>query len=222
MTVHRDERGEPCTHHPSASDEGIYTLAALGSRMPAFHHDVASKLQSLMMALDELSELVDLSDPAVRQATDTAHVALRELHQLFTANRALSKPPQRTRAALADLVARAADRFRIKTRGELPAIDVVVAAPAMVHALSVVLDLAGGAAHLGRTVDVSATTDGERVVLTIAGAPNAGKTPANAGDMLGIAAFLVARDQGDLRCVGPERFVVTLEKAPPSAPLPKL
>ena len=33
MTVHRDERGEPCTHHPDASDEGIYTLAALGSRL---------------------------------------------------------------------------------------------------------------------------------------------------------------------------------------------
>ena len=223
MTSHRDDAGAPCTRHPSASEDGIYSLAALGSRMPAFHHEVASKLQSLMMALDELSELVDLSDPSLRQATDTAHVALRELHQLFTANRALSKPPQRARTPLRELVARAAERFRITTRGELPAVDVMTAAPAMIHALAILLDLAGGAAHLGRTVDVGASIEGERVQLTISGAPSAAdKLPANAGDMLALAAFLVGRDRGELRCAAAERFVVDLEPAAPSAPLPRV
>ena len=117
MTRHLDETGQPCTRHPEVTEVRLYELATLGSRMPSFHHDAASKLQSLMMALDELSELSTDVDPMARGAIDTAHVALRELHQLLSANRALAKPAVRAHGHLPELVQRAADRVGVKLRG---------------------------------------------------------------------------------------------------------
>jgi hypothetical protein len=213
MRDHLDETGQPCKVHPPASQDMLLALAALGSRMPSFHHDAASKLQSLMMAIDEMSELAEtLGDPNFGVAADTARAAVHELHALFTANRALGKPPQRAPSPLGVVFKRSAERAGVKLRGELTNAELEVALPAMTHALAVVLDVAAGTSHLGRTVDVVCVAEGKDFVIALTGPVGAAaKAPPNVGEVLAISAFLIARDGGELRCVkGGESFTVRL------------
>jgi hypothetical protein len=223
MHEHLDETGQPCTRHAKLTDTRMFELATLGSRMPAFHHDAASKLQSLMMALDEISELSGEAEADLRTAIETAHAALRELNQILSTNRALAKAPQKSRAGLGELVLRGADSVGVRVRSDVPAQDVRVAVPAVRHALSLLLDLAAGPSHLGRVVDVTSAFDGDRHELTIAGPPEASaKLPPNAGESLAIVTFLIEREDGELRCT-PTGFVVTLPAAPPpTGPMPAL
>lgn len=215
MSDHLDETGQPCTRHANLDGTRLYELATLGSRMPAFHHDAASKLQSLMMALDEISELAGSSEPDMRTAIDTAHAALRELNQILSTNRALAKAAQKSRVGLAELVQRAAESFGVRVRGDIQAQDIRVAVPAVRHAISLLLDVAAGPGHLGRVVDVTCAFDGDRYELTISGPPEAAsKLPANAGESLAIVKFVIDREDGELRC-HPTGFVVRLPAAPP-------
>jgi hypothetical protein len=222
MSEHLDETGQPCTRHANLDGTRLYELATLGSRMPAFHHDAASKLQSLMMALDEISELGS-SEPDMRTAIDTAHAALRELNQILGTNRALAKAAQKSRTGLAELVQRSAESFGVRVRGDIQAQDIRVAVPAVRHAVSLLLDLAAGPSHLGRVVDVTCTFDGDRYELTISGPPEAAsKLPPNAGESLAIAKFVIDREDGELRC-HPTGFVVRVPAAPPpSGAMPAL
>src|SRR6185312_9537085 len=128
---HLDETGCPCTRHPAESRESVLALALLGSRLPSFHHDLASKLQSLMMALEEVDELAQDAAPEMKHALAGAATAVRELQTLFMANRALARPPQPKPALLGDLIAAAAQRSGTRTHGELPAAHVLVSAPAI-------------------------------------------------------------------------------------------
>jgi len=211
MSHHRDETGAPCKRHGELTEQRLYELATLGSRMPSFHHDAASKLQSLIMALDEISELAAEGD--LRAPIDTAHAALRELNQILSANRALAKAPQATRLGAGELLQRAADTVGVRTRGDVSSLEIRVAIPAMRHALSLLLDLTAGPSHMGRVVDVVCASDGGRVELTITG-PAASKLPANAAETTAIAAFIIGRDEGELSCT-PTGFVVRLPLAPP-------
>jgi len=213
MTGHVDESGQPCTRHAQVSEQRLYELATLGSRMPAFHHDAASKLQSLMMALDEISELTSHEAVDLRTSIDTAHSALRELNQILAANRAIAKAPQRARIALPELVSQAAGGSGVRLRAGIQAKDVRIAAPAVRHALGLLFDLTAGPSHLGRVADVTAELDGSSYVLTMSGPPEAmTKLPANAGESIAIATFVIEREQGTLRCT-PTGFVVTLPAA---------
>ncbi|HEX8106419.1 MAG TPA: hypothetical protein VF516_01775, partial [Kofleriaceae bacterium] len=96
LAEHVDETGAPCTRHPAISPASLYQLAMVGSRAPAFHHDCASKLQGLVMALDELSELTENGDPQLIRAVETALEASRELNALLNLNRTLTRPATRT------------------------------------------------------------------------------------------------------------------------------
>lgn len=215
MIEHLDETGQPCTRHAKVGENRILELATLGSRMPAFHHDAASKLQSLIMALDEISELASTTEVDMRTAIDTAHAALRELNQILATNRALAKAPQKVRIALSELIQRAADSVGVRLRGELPAQDVRVAVPAVRHGLALLFDLAAGPSHLGRVIDVTCTADADRCELTIAGPPEASaKLPPNAGESLAVATFVIDREDGELRCTT-DGFAVKLPAAPP-------
>ena len=212
---HLDDKDRPCERHSEITEARLYELATLGSRMPSFHHDIASKLQSLMMALDEISELGVSNDPDLRLATDTAGGALRELTQLISANRALAKPPQLSRIAIAELVRAASERNGVKVRGEIPAGDVRVAVPAMTHAIALLLDLAAGPAHLGRVVDVAVQAVNE-VAIAISGPREAlAKLPPTANESMAIATFVVVRDGGTLRCKTEVNEVVVCLPLPP-------
>ena len=223
MIKHTDEAGQPCTRHGTLSQQRVLELATLGSRMPSFHHDAASKLQSLMMALDEISELASNEGSDLRTSIDTAHSALRELNQLLGANRALAKAPVAGRIALSELVQRAAEAIGVRIRTPIVAQDVRLHIPAVRHALSLLLDLTAGPSHLGRVVDVTCELADDRYVLRLAGPPEAqAKLPVNAGESVGLATYVIDREEGSLRCT-PDGFIVNLPAAiAPTGAMPAL
>jgi hypothetical protein len=204
---HLDETGHPCARHAAISDDILLAYASIGSRVSGFHHDAASKMQSLMMALDEISELAtdDIRGPAA-----TASTALRDLLQILTVNRALAKPPQRKPVALPELVARAAERHGVKVRGDLPPANVNIALASLAHALSIPLDIAAGPPQDARTVDVSCR-QGATIVLDITAAGALANAP-NTNELLALAAFLLRREDASLACK-PDGFVVELPLA---------
>jgi hypothetical protein len=204
---HLDETGRPCTRHVRSSEDSLLALALLGSRMPSFHHDLASKLQSLMMAIEEIDELAEGAAPDMRHAIDGAGAAVRELQALFAANRTLSRPPQPKPTPIGELIATAAHRAGTRTHGDLPAADVDVSPPAIAHAIAIVLDLAAGSTKMNRVLALTGSVDVGHLVVTIEA--TAEPLAANAGDLLALAGFAFARERGELRC-GPTSFSIRL------------
>jgi len=204
--VHLDEQGEPCTTHPPATTDALFALAIVGSRASGFNHDIASKLQGLMMALDEISEIAE-SDPNLARAAETAHASLKEVLGILNTNRAMTKAPARAPVALADLVTRAGERVYVTLKGALPSVDVEVSSATMIHAMSLVFDTAGGPGR-GRSLPVMCEQPPGFVTLSL---PLAAPMTAISSDALAIATFVLARDGGDLRCADQgTRFIVTL------------
>jgi hypothetical protein len=210
MTEHLDESGQPCKRHPPPSAANLMAMALLGSRMPSFHHDVASKLQSLMMAVDELSELAETIE--ARAAAIAATTAVKELTTLFMMNRALGKSPQRRPTPVAEVFARAAERSGVRTAGELATCNIDIALPSIVHACAVILDLAAGPLSHGRTVEITGKTKNHVLEVVVTGPPNT-PLPANAGDVLSLASFALHREGGELRC-GADRYTIRLPLTP--------
>jgi hypothetical protein len=206
---HVDEHGQACTRHAPAREK-LMMYAALGSRVSGFHHDAASKLQSLVMALDEISELIGEEPSDVRTATQTAQASLQQLHVLLTANRALAKAPQVVRTLLPELLARSAERHGVRLSGEVPSMEVLVAPPSMTHAFAMLLDMVAGAPAQGRRVDVGVSSENGRATIRIAGGVE--PTHANVSELIAIATFVVARESGALRCAT-KGFVVELPLA---------
>ena len=204
---HPDETGEPCSRHVPIASDTLLAHAAAGTRLSSFHHDVASKLQSLMMSLDEINEV---AEGEVRQAAETAQGALRELHHLVMANRALTKVPQRKRTPLREVVTAASMRAGMKVRGEVPAVDVQIAAPSITHALALIFDLVAGPVSGPRAAEVSHRSDSGRVALELTGAEPTPSTQTN--ELLAVASFMLRREDGALACK-PNGFVVTLPLA---------
>lgn len=208
---HVDETGAPCARHPAISPASLYQLAMVGSRAPAFHHDCASKLQGLVMALDELTELTENGDPQLIRAVETALEASRELNALLNLNRALTRPVPKTMIAVSALVARGAERAGVAVRGTLPEASVNVGVAAMVHALGLAIDIAAGTGR-GRTLGVSASQAGDAIEIVLEAAP---QQATSAGESLAIAGFVVARDGGGkLWCsAAGDRIVIRLPTA---------
>jgi hypothetical protein len=196
MIDHLDESGAPCARHPAPTTSSLLQLAMVGSRAPAFHHDCASKLQGLVMALDELTELTENGDPQLLRAIENALDASRELNALLNTNRALTKPAPRLAIALRELMTRAAQRVGVTLKGELPDVVVNVTVPAMTHALALALDVAAGGGR-GRSIAVSGGTIEGGVEIALA---TVAPAPSNASESLAIATFVLGRDGGRLWC----------------------
>jgi hypothetical protein len=207
---HLDEAGAPCSRHRAASTAGLMQLAMVGSRAPAFHHDCASKLQGLVMALDELTELTEHgADPQVSRAIEAAVEASRELNALLNINRALTKPAARTPNPVGALMTSAAARVGVALHGTLPDAMVSITAPPLTHALALVIDVAAGTGR-GRTLGVGGTLEANEVELAIHAAAT---QPTNAAESIAIATFVVARDGGRLWCASTgDRLFVRLPR----------
>ena len=191
---HLDETGAECTRH-AASVDALLTFAVIGSRVAAFNHDIASKLQGLMMSLDEIDEMLDrIADPDLRRATETAQQAIKEASTMLSANRSLTRATK-SKVQLRDVVKSASERAGVGVLGTIPDAQVEVAALAT-HALGLALDAIGGTGK-NRIVDVVATIeDGRgRLVFTSTAEPTTA-----AGDAFALAAFAIARAGGELRC----------------------
>jgi hypothetical protein len=193
---HAGDDGQPCTRHVPVSLDTLLHFATIGSRISSFHHDIASKLQGLMMALDEISELVEPGgDTDLGRAAETAHAALKELTQIFMLNRALAKAPIRGRTTLRELAARASERVGVQPRGALPEVTVEVAVPLITQGFALAFDIAAGAGR-SRSLELTASVVDARVELVLPAAPPS----ANANESLAIAAWVFAHEGGDLRC----------------------
>jgi hypothetical protein len=176
-------------------DDAIMQLAAIGSRQSGFNHDIASKIQGLMMALDELTELIEpLRNEDLARSVDTAMTAVRELNQLLTASRALTKPPARTRIAVRELVTKAAERASVAVRGALPEVMVEVSAPMIIQALALAIDVAGGVGR-SRVIEPRCEVAAGLVELSFTPATN---LTANASTQLAIASWVLRREGGEL------------------------
>jgi hypothetical protein len=180
----------------------VLAYAAIGSRMSSFHHDVASKLQGLMMAVDEISEL---ANDDTRAAATTAASALHELNQLLSVNRALTKAPQRKRTPLRELVTHAFQRHGVRMRGDVLEVDVNVALPSIAHALDLLIDMLAGPLRGERTVAIEVSRKAECVVLVL----TAMTTFEANNEHIELAHFLLARETATLACRA-NGFVVEL------------
>jgi hypothetical protein len=207
---HLDENEEICARH-APSTEGLLLWAAIGARISGFHHDSASKLQSLMMALDEAVDLLGHERQDVRRVLDTAMTSLRELHGLLTENRALVKAPQRELVPLADILRRASARHGVTLSGDPGTSSVHVAPPSIVHAIALLCDQTAGPSAGARVVALSISASGESVTIELSGTPSA-KPLANASETIAVATFLLRREDGSLRCT-PRGFIVQLPLA---------
>jgi hypothetical protein len=200
---HLDEHGQVCTRHPAAPSDELLSLAIVGSRAPSFHHDLASKLQGLMMAIDEVGELVG-DDPPITRAIDTAHTTLREVLGLLNVNRALTKAPAKSRTTFAEIAARAAERVYVTLRATIPAATLEVSPPSLIHALALVFDVAGGPGR-GRALAATSELVGGNVTMTLTASA---EPPPNAAESLALAAFVFAREGGELRCADQGRALI--------------
>jgi hypothetical protein len=177
-------------------------------RLPVFHHDIASKLQGLVMTLDEIAEYAD-TYPDIRQATEIGQAIVRELNQMLNANRALTKPPQRAKVTLEQVVERAAGRQLTKLSGTIAPATIEVAVPLLAHAIVMLIEAVSGPGQ-GHAVDVASAVDGKQVTLTLS-RPAGVTVKGHAADQIAVAAWLVEREGGTLRCsAGEARFQLTL------------
>jgi hypothetical protein len=201
---HLDESGRVCEVHP-IEPGALLQLAAIGSRAPSFNHDIASKIQGVMMALDEI---VELAHGDLKTTAEAAQGAMNELNQLLQLNRAMTKTPVSAPAPLHELLAKAAMRVGVTLRGTKAECEVTVAAPLMTQALAMAFDAAAGAERR-RTLELGVKI-AERVELVFPLAASA----APAGESLAIAAWIVEREHGTLRCGG-TAIIIELPLAPP-------
>jgi hypothetical protein len=191
----------------SKPSEGVLAWAAVGSRISGFHHDSASKLQSLMMALDEAAELA-ADRPDVARSLQTAMASLKDLHGLLTENRALAKAPVRKDSPLAEIVHKATGRHGVKLKSPVAPAMVHVATPSITHALSLLADVLAGPVKGSRTIE-AIVTPGETVMLVLTGVPPA----ESALDAITIATFLIEREGGAVFSA-PSGFHVQLPTKP--------
>jgi len=175
-------------------DRNVLALALIGSAAGAANHDLGSRLQSLLMALDELELLAETYPDltpilvALRESTESAV-------ELLAANRALVRG-KRERITLTDLVTRAARRagVRIALDGAADAIDGPV--EILVQAIALVIELASAGDPL-RSVPVTlaassvmipcVSADGTKLVIATAAIEAAGGRLERTGDQVAIS-----------------------------------
>ncbi|MBA2540924.1 MAG: hypothetical protein H0V17_14890 [Deltaproteobacteria bacterium] len=191
---HLDDTERECERHGIDFDALLH-FAMLGARTPSFNHDIASKIQGVMMALDEITELA--TSPDLVESVEMAHAALRELNDLLKQNRTLSREPVATRVPLQDLIVRAAQRVGVSLEGApMPReVEVEVAVPIVTQALALAIDAAAASGYR-RPLAIEASVDGTQIRLVLPIVDGA-QLP---GESLAIAAWVFARAGGGLRC----------------------
>lgn len=206
---HLDEDGKPCGEHPASLD-ALLVYATIGSRLSSFNHDIASKLQGMMMALDEIEEMFERLDSSdLQRATETAQGSLKEANALLQANRALTRTSTKTKVQLRDVVRNAAERVGVDVRGDVPDGEIESVIPLLAHGLGLAIDAIAGSGR-SRFVDLIASRDGDHCALVFASTAEPTKM---LGDALALASFVVTRANGELRCGRDRRLHVRLPVA---------
>ncbi|HWO17786.1 MAG TPA: hypothetical protein VNO30_03385 [Kofleriaceae bacterium] len=206
---HVDESGAPCTHHAPVRPEVLVTLALVGSRATGFNHDFASKLQGLLMMLEDLVErLAERGEPELHRAAQEASAAAQDLAELVTVSRQLTRNPGPSRRPLRDLIAASCARAGVELNTQLVDAEVEAVMPHAIHAVALAIEVAGGPGR-ARALDAECRRVDGRIELVVSAAS---KTTTYASEFLALAAAILRRDGGDVRC-GADRIVIWLQAA---------
>nr|HEX4313906.1 hypothetical protein [Kofleriaceae bacterium] len=177
-------------------DDGLLALALLGAGARGFQHDLSSKLQALMMSLDEIAERGDdLGDAEIHRAAERAMASIKDTHAVLMAYRQLARGAAPAEARLADLVDAGAARAGVAVAADstVPAATVVATATATTLAIAMACELAAGT---GAVTVRGAAVAGGGVELTVVG--GGGRVPGVArADALALIRFAMVRDGGD-------------------------
>lgn len=208
--THLADDGGPCPHHAPPNLDTLLALAVLGTRHSGFNHDIASKLQGIMMSLDELSESPAISgDLELRRAAEAAMASAQELGALLNAHRALARTSSRTRAPLRTVLTQAGERVGVAVRGAIVEATLEAAIPSVVQALALALDACAGPGR-GRGIDVTSSVTGSTIELAF---PIATPAPAAHNENLALAVSVFRREGGDLHCRRAGGMVIRLPAA---------
>lgn len=196
--------------------------ATLGALTSSLLHDMASLVQALSCALEEISALADEIDaPPMKQAVGDAVSAGQEAVQLFVTMRKFIRAgevnPRPMR--LDELVARSTriagayvrDRAELRV-GNVVKNEVMVCEPLFLQVLANLLRNAANASPAGGVVDLETRLDGDNVVLTVTDdgpgvdpeisdvmfEPFASTSQEGAGLGLAISAFVVQLHKGTI------------------------
>jgi hypothetical protein len=212
--IHLGRDGHPCDEHPARVDD-LLGLATLGAAAFSVMHDVASGLQALAAAIDELEALADTEgSEETRAAVAAASSALAQTNKMFVdARHAISGGNRIRDAARVDLlVQKAIDRADARCpplRGA-PTAEIAAVIPILTHVISSLIDTAAGSGH----AEVTVTADGDEVEIGIR-ATEPENPPRSVGGTLAIAAGVIADHGGTLRCdrdAALARFAIRLPK----------
>lgn len=209
--AHTTVAGEPCAvHAPRAED--LLAPAALGTACFAALHDLASALQAIGNAIDELD--VTVTDPALRPLVDAAIEANDDATKMFVAIRGVLRDPagRKQPVEVAALISRATHQATAKpvVAGTPPPGTVEVAVPVVAMALAKLIDAAtaGG----GGAPELAPRADGDTVAIAITAAA-AGPAPVAIGATLAIAARAIETHGGTVQCgerEGRQTYIVRL------------
>jgi hypothetical protein len=203
---HTDESGGPCMDHAPVRPDVMLRLALVGSRATGFNHDLASKLQALLMTLEDLAErLGERGEPELHRAASDGFAMATEIAGLITESRALTRPPTPARRSLRELIAASCKRAGVGLTAEIVDAEVELAAPHVVHAISLAIEVAAGPGR-GRALESTCRVVDGRIELVLAAAR---KTTSYASEYLALAAASLRPHGGDVGC-GAERIVILL------------
>jgi hypothetical protein len=194
---HTTETGAPCPHHV-ARVEDLVTPATLGAACFAALHDLASALQGVGAAIDELDFTVG-TDPKLRPLVDAAMEANERATALFVAQRGMIRDPAKRveKVELAALINRATHQAAHKPQiGTLAAGTVDVAIPVIAQVVAAMVDAAAAGAG---APTVTAAAAGDTVAITVVASAPA-PAPASIGATLAICARSAEAHGGAVQC----------------------
>jgi signal transduction histidine kinase len=229
----------PLPLDPRSGRQQLLRQAAIGALAASLMHDLASLLQAMEGALEEVADLVGPGGPpGLREATTDAISAGREAEGLFMSMRrflrdgeVISRPVSVDRLVQRAVTQADTQLRRVVLRmSEMPAAQVVACEPLAVQVLVQLLKNAVQSSPSGARVDVQVEVDGDKVAFHViddgSGAPpevvdhldapwTLGEYPSAFG--LAVAAFVAQSHSGALT-YQPEpgrggRFTATLPRA---------
>jgi hypothetical protein len=176
--------------------EGILALALIGARSRGFHHDIASKLQGLMMAIDEIADRnVLLADDRVQRAVDAAADSMREVQGQLAAFRALARGPDARGCSLRDLVSAGTRAAAVAAVGELPDVTVTATPSSAVQVIAMACELADSTGTVDIVVDAH-----DAAAIEVSFRCRGGDLPElSRADAIALMTFALGRDGGDAR-----------------------
>jgi hypothetical protein len=203
---HVDERGEPCKTHAPVRPDVMMRLALVGSRAAGLNHDLASKLQGLLMTIEDLTErLAERGDPELHRSACDAFTASQDLVGLVTTSRQLTRTSSPSRQPLRELIAASCDRAGVELAVQLVDADVQLVAAHAIQAIALAIEVAAGPGR-GRPLESTCRLVGGRIELVLLAAE---RSTSYASEYLALASATLRRDGGDVRC-GDGRIVIWL------------